>query len=115
MINVNVIFSPDSNTLWQKRIKLPKGATLEHALVHSGFYKAHKPCWHEAPCGVYGIIRDRNYPLEEGDQVEIYRALVFNPMESRRRRAAHKQRKLNKKQKHRRQPSAAAKMILNQE
>ncbi|HLS17904.1 MAG TPA: RnfH family protein [Paenalcaligenes sp.] len=92
MIKVEVIFAPHAEQLWRKKINLPRGATLEHALVHSGFYQAHAQQWHEAPCGVFGVQRDRDYRLNDGDQIEVYRPLVFDPMESRRRRAAHRAR-----------------------
>jgi putative ubiquitin-RnfH superfamily antitoxin RatB of RatAB toxin-antitoxin module len=38
--------------------------------------------------GVYGRRCEADTPLCDGDRVEIYRPLNFDPMESRRRRAA---------------------------
>lgn len=92
MLDIEVIFALNAEQVWQKQIQLPRGATLEQALVKSGFYETQDAQWHEAPCGVYGIQRPRDYPLKHGDQVEVYRPLVFDPMESRRRRAAHRAR-----------------------
>lgn len=92
MIQVEVIFAADAQEIWKMQIQLPKGATLEQALVQSGFYSVHDKQWHTAPCGVFGVQRDRDHHLQNGDQVEVYRPLVFDPMESRRRRAAHRAR-----------------------
>ena len=38
--------------------------------------------------GLFGAIVDPRQPLEEGDRVEIYRALAVDPKNARRRRAA---------------------------
>jgi len=92
MIKVEIVFAPVAQRVWKKTVDVPNGATLEHALVHSGFYQEHGQQWQEAPCGIFGVQRDRDYRLSEGDQVEVYRSLVFDPMESRRRRAAHRER-----------------------
>jgi len=39
----------------------------------------------EIPIGVYGVIVDDEYELRAGDRLEIYRPLVQDPMERRRR------------------------------
>ncbi len=41
--------------------------------------------------GVYGERCDARRVLCENDRVELYRPLVSDPLESRRRRAAHRQ------------------------
>lgn len=41
------------------------------------------------PVGVFGDRVARSRRLEAGDRVEIYRELVVDPREARRRRAAH--------------------------
>ncbi len=40
--------------------------------------------------GVFGKLKSLDSVLHSGDRVEIYRPLQADPMESRRRRAAHK-------------------------
>lgn len=115
MINVTIIFALSSNQLWQKTVQLAAGSTLEQALLQSGFYQEQDSQWHDSPCGVFGVQRARDHILSDQDQVEIYRPLSFDPMESRRRRAAHKANAEKQQDKNRRrQPSAAARMILNQ-
>jgi len=39
----------------------------------------------EIPIGVYGVMVDDDYELKAGDRLEIYRPLVQDPMERRRR------------------------------
>lgn len=99
MIKVEIVFAPEAQQVWRKTVDIPDGATLEHALVGSGFYQEHGQQWHNTPCGVFGVQRERDYRLSEGDQVEVYRPLVFDPMESRRRRAAHRKRQRQQTQK----------------
>lgn len=79
---------------WRSDVHLPAGATAADAIAASGFAQAFPGVdpW-QAGVGVYGRIVPPTQPLHDGDRVEIYRALVFDPMESRRRRAAHRARK----------------------
>jgi len=76
---------------WQRAVRLRAGATLEDALRASGFGQAFPGVdpW-DAGVGVYGRRGAPGTPLHDGDRVEIYRPLVFDPMESRRRRAARR-------------------------
>lgn len=41
-------------------------------------------------CGIYGRLVQVDEALSDGDRVELYRPLHFDPKESRRRRAAHR-------------------------
>ncbi len=79
------------NQIWQRNVRLPRGSSIRHALEASGFaadFPAVDP--YTSGVGVYGKLRDPQFQLHEGDRVEIYRPLVFDPMESRRRRAQHR-------------------------
>ena len=46
-----------------------------------------------APIGIFGKKVKDSAPLREGDSVEVYRALLIDPKENRRRKAAAKQKK----------------------
>ena len=46
-----------------------------------------------APIGIFGKKVKDSAPLREGDRVEVYRALLIDPKENRRRKAAAKQKK----------------------
>lgn len=79
---------------WQRELHLPDGATVQEALKASGFSQAFpvvKP-W-ESGVGIFGRATEPQARLADGDRVEIYRGLTFDPMESRRRRAEHRRAK----------------------
>ena len=46
-----------------------------------------------APIGIFGKKVEDSTPLRTGDRVEVYRALLVDPKENRRRKAAAKQKK----------------------
>ncbi|MEI2418302.1 RnfH family protein [Orrella sp. JC864] len=77
--------------VWQVQAELPAGADVAQALRTSGFAQAF-PGLDPWACGVgiYGKPCQPDTPVREHDRIEIYRPLDFDPMESRRRRAAHR-------------------------
>jgi putative ubiquitin-RnfH superfamily antitoxin RatB of RatAB toxin-antitoxin module len=70
------------------------GTTILQAIERSGIVR-------QAPeidvsvmrVGIYGKLKALDTVLREHDRVEIYRALIADPKETRRRRAAHKDEK----------------------
>ncbi len=76
--------------VWQVEIELPVGSTLGDALQASGFARAF-PNVDPGVCavGVFGKRFAQTRVLADGDRVEIYRPLTFDPKDSRRRRARH--------------------------
>ena len=79
---------------WQRELEVADDATVQQALAKSGFAQAHPPLRDFAQgVGINGKIVSLDHALNENDRVEIYRPLSFDPMVSRRRRAAHKARK----------------------
>ena len=71
-------------------LRLPAGATAAEAIAASGFAADFprndpgRPAW---ACS--GAVRP-DTALNDGDRLEIYRGLTFDPKESRRRRAEHR-------------------------
>ncbi|RIY41820.1 RnfH family protein [Neopusillimonas maritima] len=94
-IHVEVVFAqPD--TIWRKTLQVPIGTTARQALDQSGFDQAFpKGVRQVGAMGVYGQHCQDDYILADGDRLELYRPLQFDPKESRRRRAMHKQRVKN--------------------
>lgn len=87
-IQVEVCYAkPDR--VFRKVLRLPAGAQLRVAVEQSGVLK-------EAPeidldnlrVGIYGKLKTLEAVLRAHDRVEIYRPLIADPKESRRRRAA---------------------------
>lgn len=78
---------------WLVQLDLVPGATVAEALAASGLEQsvgdldlAH------AAVGIFGKRVVRTRKLVAGDRVEIYRPLTYDPKDSRRRRAQHRQR-----------------------
>ena len=72
-------------------VTLPAASSLQDAILASGVLQ-HYPEIELAVArvGIFGKLKSLDSSLHHGDRVEIYRPLQAEPMESRRRRAAHK-------------------------
>ncbi|MES2105129.1 MAG: RnfH family protein [Pseudomonadota bacterium] len=69
-------------------LQVPAGATLSEAVTRSGILQKHPEIdIAVAKFGIYGKLKSADSALHEGDRVEIYRPLIADPKESRRRRA----------------------------
>lgn len=97
---------------WRRQLNLPEGSTVEQALATSQVYDE-LPETQELAVGVYGEQVSMTRQLQPFDRIELYRKLVFDPMESRRRRALHRANAQAAKQGNKR--SAAALMLANQQ
>jgi putative ubiquitin-RnfH superfamily antitoxin RatB of RatAB toxin-antitoxin module len=87
-IRVQVCY-PSSPQPWLRDVTLPEGGTLRDALDASGI---DVPGLDLATCpvGVFGKKKTLDTVLREGDRVEIYRPLVADPKDARRRRVGKK-------------------------
>jgi len=90
-IHVDVVFAGHAST-WTTRLRLPVGATVAVAIGH---LLQSPECPREAidavrggRFGVFGRRVDERSLLGDADRLEIYRPLVADPKEARRRRAA---------------------------
>jgi len=71
------------------RVEVPAGATLEQAIVRSGLLERHPEIDLQVnKVGVFGKACSLTTPLQPGDRVEIYRPLIADPKEARKKRAA---------------------------
>ena len=67
------------------RFRLPPNATARQAALAAPIRRD----FPEAdPLGIFGKAVKDDTPLQEGDRVEVYRPLLADPKEARRRRAA---------------------------
>jgi putative ubiquitin-RnfH superfamily antitoxin RatB of RatAB toxin-antitoxin module len=72
-------------------LRLPAGATALDAVRASGVLERHPEIDLEGQkIGIYGRVVAAQAPLRNGDRVEIYRPLLLEPKEARRRRAIRK-------------------------
>ncbi|MCT8341925.1 MULTISPECIES: RnfH family protein [Photorhabdus] len=86
-INIEVVYAlPDRQYL--RTVKLTQGATVEQAIVASGLLTLRNDIdLQKNKVGVYSRPVKLTDILEEGDRVEIYRPLLADPKEMRRKRA----------------------------
>lgn len=69
-------------------LRLPPGATVQRALDASGLLQKHPEIdLANNKIGVFGKLVKLDAALREGDRVEIYRPLIADPKEVRRKRA----------------------------
>lgn len=84
---VQVVYSPTSEQVDLRLLRLPMGATVADALRASGLLEQHGlTLTEDLVCGVWAKIRPLVHPLRDGDRVEVYRPLRVDPKEARRQR-----------------------------
>lgn len=89
-MQVTIAFAAPAG-VWQQCLQVPEGTTAGEALRLSGFAREFPEFTdHPLALGVYGERCAPSRVLREADRVELYRPLVYDPQESRRRRAAHR-------------------------
>lgn len=86
MIVVTVVLAwPDEAT--EVELRLPAGATVADAIEQSGVAGRHPRIdVAHAAVGIFGRRVERDRILSDGDRVEVYRPLVADPKDARRRR-----------------------------
>lgn len=86
-INIEVVFAlPDRQFLLH--VKLTEGATVEEAIVQSGILSLRDDIdLSKNKVGIYSRPAKLSDILSDGDRVEIYRPLLADPKEIRRKRA----------------------------
>ncbi|ALA23755.1 rnfH ubiquitin family protein [Piscirickettsia salmonis] len=91
-MNVEVVYGASIDE--QELIKLDlenSQATVLMALEQSGVLVKHQLVVDALECGVWNRQVRLDHLLQEGDRIEIYRALLIDPKEARRLRAAKRQ------------------------
>src|SRR5690606_374902 len=89
-LTVTVVFA-ERDRVWQTELSVQEGADIGSVLKQSGFAQACPDYPIDTPAvGIFGRRCNLSETVSQGDRIEIYRPLKFDPMESRRRRAAHR-------------------------
>ncbi|MGB0127457.1 MAG: RnfH family protein [Rhodocyclaceae bacterium] len=86
-INVEVAYAlPHVQEL--VRLKLPYGSTVQQAVESSGLLQKHAGLdLTQVKLGIYGKLTKGDAALRDRDRVEIYRPLIADPKEIRKKRA----------------------------
>lgn len=87
-IRVEVAFAlPDDQMIIS--LMVDEGTTVEQAIILSGIIDQYPQIdIPECKVGIFGKLTKLNQPVREDDRIEIYRPLIADPKEVRRKRAA---------------------------
>jgi uncharacterized protein len=87
LINIEVIYAlPQEQQLL--KLQLPEGSTVQDAIQLSGVLEKYPEIdIARNKLGIFGKLVKADAPLREKDRVEIYRPLIADPKEIRRKRA----------------------------
>ncbi len=88
-VQVEVIYILPDN-LFQKEVSLSRGSTVADALSVSGIFAEYPELEQGLKVGIFGKVVDAEQAVRDGDRVEVYRPLIFDPKEARRQRALKK-------------------------
>lgn len=89
-LSVQVCYATPQHT-FLRGLRVPVGTTLRQAVELSGLLDAVAGIDLEAcPVGIYGKKKTLATLLREQDRVEVYRPLIADPKDARRRRAGKK-------------------------
>ena len=87
MITVEIVYAePGSQTL--EKLELPAASTVADAIDEASSRGLIPEFAARLESGIWGRIVSRGTRLKDGDRVELYRPLVEDPREARRRHAA---------------------------
>lgn len=85
-----VYATTDYQHLWQE--KVPAGSSARQVLLLSDLpEKFPQTDFYAAPIGIFGKKVNDDYILSNWDRIEVYRPLLIDPKENRRRRAKQKE------------------------
>jgi putative ubiquitin-RnfH superfamily antitoxin RatB of RatAB toxin-antitoxin module len=90
-MQITVVYATEARQMRQWTIDMPAGSTLAQALVQSGAMAelaelAEQLATGELTAGIWGRAAMPSQVLENGDRVELYRALRVDPKVARRER-----------------------------
>lgn len=83
-LRIEIFWSPVAGELRERRLSLPAGSTLRHALAASQWFEP--AAIDTLKAGIWGRMKPLDTPLRELDRVEVYRPLTVDPKEARRQR-----------------------------
>jgi uncharacterized protein len=86
LIDVAVVYAlPDRQ--WLVSLRMPQGTRVAEAIERSGLARQVPDDIAALPVGIFGRPSTRETELRDGDRVELYRPLLCDPKETRRKRA----------------------------
>ncbi|SUA16826.1 RnfH family protein [Neisseria lactamica] len=91
MLEIEIVYGlPDRQVL--KTMQLAEGTTVRAAALKSGLDEIFTDLdLHSAPLGIFGKAVKDDTPLRDGDRIEVYRPLLIDPKEARRKRVQNQE------------------------
>jgi putative ubiquitin-RnfH superfamily antitoxin RatB of RatAB toxin-antitoxin module len=86
LLAVQVVYAAENEQV-VIALQLPAGATIADAINASGLCERFDLGDVAGRTGIYGRLRPEHEILHDGDRVEIYRPLLADPKDARRKRA----------------------------
>ncbi|MCH9689417.1 MAG: RnfH family protein [Gammaproteobacteria bacterium] len=86
MAQVEVVYVPDKENMWHTTHILASGMTVADVLDVSGVFLRY-PNALNLPVGIFSKPVEKDRLLQAGDRVALYRPLLGDPKEKRRKRA----------------------------
>lgn len=78
-MKVSVAYAENNRQSWLN-IEVPEGTSVRDAIDTSGILGRHKIDLETQRVGIFGKAAKLDTPLRGGDRVEIYRAIVCDPL-----------------------------------
>lgn len=89
MVNIEVVYGlPDRQALY--RLQVADGTTARQAVLQSPVLQDFPDADIHAPIGIFGKMVKDDTVLQELDRVELYRPLLADPKDARRKRVQQK-------------------------
>jgi putative ubiquitin-RnfH superfamily antitoxin RatB of RatAB toxin-antitoxin module len=85
-IRVGVVYADPQRQI-EKCVDMPADSTAGEAIAASGIVDSLPSGFTATAIGIYGRIVEQSHRVRDGDRIELYRPLVVDPKEARRRRA----------------------------
>lgn len=86
MVLVEIIYVTDEQSIVHIKCEMPEGSCVRDALAHSKIFIDH-PEAQGFKTGIFSKLVTDSTLLKNGDRIEIYRPLKYDPKEKRRQRA----------------------------
>lgn len=93
-LHIQICYATPNHQVLQD-LGVPAGTSVHRAIQQSGVLQGTPEIdLSVLRVGIYGKLKNLDTLLNDGDRVEIYRPLIADPMESRRKRAEKKDKKI---------------------
>ena len=84
---VEVAYAPNATTQWVHSIRIRAGSTVAYAIRQSGLLQHHPELiLAQLKVGIFSKMVTLDTLVQAGDRIEIYRPLLIDPKNSRKRR-----------------------------